>query len=148
MRIFLAILSLIGAQWAAPALAQQTASQSQPAAEAAAPRTPLPAPPQPKSLDELLEMVSEGFEAERTANLRREEEFKRNREDQERLLTEALAKLASDEATSQRLEVRYNENELALGTAEQRMTERLGELGELFGVVRQVATDLGAQTWD
>jgi biopolymer transport protein ExbB len=28
------------------------------------------------------------------------------------------------------------------------MTERLGELGELFGVVRQVATDLGAQTWD
>jgi biopolymer transport protein ExbB len=148
MRIFLAILSLIGAQWAAPALAQQTAPQSRPAAEAAAPRTPLPAPPQPKSLDELLEMVSEGFEAERTANLRREEEFKRNREDQERLLKEALAKLAGDEATSQRLEVRYNENELALGTAEQRMTERLGELGELFGVVRQVATDLGAQTWD
>ena len=154
MRILLAILSLIGAQWAAPALAQQAASQSQPAterepaAEADAPLTPLPAPPQPKSLDELLEMVRDGFEAERTANLRREEEFKRNRADQERLLNEALATLARDEATSQRLEVRYNENELALGTAAQRMTERLGELGELFGVVRQVATDLGAQTWD
>jgi len=145
MRILLAILSLIGAQWAAPALAQQAASQSQPAAEADA---PLPAPPQPKSLDELLEMVRDGFEAERTANLRREEEFKQNRADQERLLNEALAKLAGDEAASQRLEVHYNENELALATAEQRMTERLGELGELFGVVRQVATDLGAQTWD
>jgi biopolymer transport protein ExbB len=154
MRSFLAILLLIGAPWAAPALAQQAAPQSQPAAtqepaaEAAAPLTPLSEPPQPKSLDQLLEMVREGFEAERAANQRRAEEFKRNKEDQKRLLDEALAKLASDEAASQRLEVHYNENELAIGTAQERMTERLGELGELFGVVRQVATDLGAQTWD
>ncbi len=154
MHSFLAILLLIGAQWAAPALAQQTASELQPAAtpesaaEAAAPLTPLPAPPQPKSLDQLLEMVREGFEAERTADRLREAEFERNKEDQERLLNEALATLANEEAASQRLEVRYNENELGIGTAEERMTERLGELGELFGVVRQVATDLGAQTWD
>jgi biopolymer transport protein ExbB len=154
MRRFLAILVLIGAQSAAPALAQQAAPQSQPAAtqesaaEAAAPPQPLPAPPQPKSLDQLLEMVREGFEAEHAANKSREEAFKRNKEDQERLLNEALATLARDEAASQQLEVHYNENELAIGTAQERMTERLGELGELFGVVRQVATDLGAQTWD
>ncbi|MCH8891038.1 MAG: hypothetical protein IH827_08175, partial [Myxococcales bacterium] len=154
MRGFLAIRLLIGAQWAAPALAQETASQLQPAAtrepaaEAAAPLTPLPAPPQPKSLDQLLEMVRDGFEAERAADRLREGEFERNKEDQERLLTEALATLASEEAASQQLEIRYNENELGIGTAEERMTERLGELGELFGVVRQVATDLGAQTWD
>ena len=151
MRSFLAILLLIGAQWAAPALAQQTPPQSQPAVtQEPAPETAAPpsAPPQPKSLDQLLEMVREGFDAERAANQRREEEFKRNKQDQERLLEEALAKLAGDEATSQRLEVRYNENEVAIGTAQERMTERLGELGELFGVVRQVATDLGAQTWD
>ena len=154
MHTLLAILLLIGDQWAAPALAQQTAPQSQPAAtqepaaETAAPPKPLPAPPQPKSLDQLLEMVREGFEAEHAANKRREEEFKRNKQDQERLLNEALATLARDEAASQLLEVNYNENELAIGTAQERMTERLGELGELFGVVRQVATDLGAQTWD
>ena len=147
------ILLLIGTQWAAPALAQQTAPESQPAATQepaaeAAPVIPRPAPPEPKSLDELLEMVREGFEAENAANQRREAEFKRNREDQERLLNEALATLAGEEAVSQRLEVGYNENELSLGTAQARMTERLGELGELFGVVRQVATDLGAQTWD
>ena len=59
MRSFLAILLLIGAQWVSPpALAQQTAPQSQPAAtqesaaEAASPPKPLPAPPQPKSLDQ------------------------------------------------------------------------------------------------
>ena len=154
MRSFLAILLLIGAQSAAPALAQQPAPESQPgatqetAAEAAATLTPPSEPPQPKSLDQLLEMVREGFDAERAENRRRAEEFKRNKEDQERLLAEALAKLASDEAVSQRLELQYNENELAIGTAQDRMTERLGELGELFGVVRQVATDLGAQTWD
>jgi biopolymer transport protein ExbB len=154
MRTYLAILSLIGAAWATPALAQQTAPQSQPdaAAESAAEATPrvapLPAPPEPKSLDQLLEMVRDGFEAERAANLQREAEFKRNKQDQERLLNEALDRLAADEAASQSLEVRYNENELAIGTAQERMTERLGELGELFGVVRQVATDLGAQTWD
>ncbi len=145
------ILLLIGTQWAAPALAQQadpaSSAAQQPAAEAA-PVDPLPEPPKPKSLDELLEMVRDGFEAENTANLRREAEFKRNRENQERLLNEALATLASEEAISERLEVGYNENELSLGTAQSRMTERLGELGELFGVVRQVATDLGAQTWD
>ena len=93
-------------------------------------------------------MVREGFEAERAADRLREAEFERNKDDQERLLNEALATLANEEAASQRLEVRYNENELGIGTAEERMTERLGELGELFGVVRQVATDLGAQTWD
>ena len=147
MRRFLAILLLIGAQWATPAPAQQTAPESQPAAtqETAAEAA---APPQPKSLDQLLEMVREGFEAEHAANQRRAEEFQRNKQDQKRLLDEALAKLASDEAASQRLELQYNENELAIGTAQERMTERLGELGELFGVVRQVATDLGAQTWD
>ena len=155
MRSFLAITFLFGVLWAAPAaFAQEPAAESAPAAaeesaaEAAAPVTPLPEPPQPKSLDELLEMVRQGFEAERTENRRREEEFKRNKADQERLLNEALATLAGEEATSQRLEVRYNENEPAIGAAQERLTERLGELGELFGVVRQVATDLGGQIWD
>jgi biopolymer transport protein ExbB len=64
------------------------------------------------------------------------------------LLNEALAVLAGDEAESEALELRYNGNEPLIGTAQERLAERLGELGELFGVVRQVATDLGAQTWD
>ena len=106
------------------------------------------APPKPKSLDELLEMVKTGFQVERMENQRREAEFERNQADQQRLLDEAEAVLAREEAIGQELELRYNENELAIGTADERMTERLGELGELFGVVRQVATDLGAQTWD
>ena len=84
MRSLLAILLLIGAQWAAPARSPNRRLRSRsrrrhrrPAAEAAAPPKPLPAPPQPKSLDQLLEMVREGFEAERAENQRRAEEFQR-----------------------------------------------------------------------
>jgi len=159
-----AILWLIGASGAPPATAQpsvgrsteasgdapQASDPSQPAATeqgAASAEAGLEAP-RPKSLDELLEMVREGFDEERIANLRRVEEFKRNKAQQERLLAEAVATLGRDEATSQQLELEYNQNELAIGAAQDRMTKRLGELGELFGVVRQVATDLGGQTWD
>jgi biopolymer transport protein ExbB len=44
--------------------------------------------------------------------------------------------------------VRYNENEVTLAEDQARLTERLGQLGELFGVVRQVATDQSSQVWD
>ncbi len=152
MRTFSVTIALFTAafvfQGAAPAAhAQEEASQSD-AAQQAAEATPLPAPPKPRSLDQLLEMVADGFETERAANRQRVGEFQRNKDEQERLLQEALDTLAYEESISQRMELRYNENELGIGTAESRMTERLGELGELFGVVRQVATDLGAQTWD
>ena len=156
MRSFLVFLLVVGAQWAISALAQETDPQSEATSESAAEAAvqaapimaPRAAPPEPKSLDELLEMVREGFESEDAANQRRVAEFKRNREDQQRLLDEALATLAREEASSQQMELVYNENELQLSTAQERMTERLGELGELFGVVRMVATDLGAQIWD
>jgi biopolymer transport protein ExbB len=105
-------------------------------------------PPKPKSLEELLEMVADGFETERAINRRRVAEFQRNQQEQDRLLADALADLARQEAVGQELEVRYNENELEIGTSQERMTNRLGELGELFGVVRQVAGDLSAQTLD
>ncbi len=147
MRGQLAMLAWIVVLWAAPALAQPAGAPSQ-TAEAAAAGESEAEPPEPKSLDELLEMVRDGFEAERAENRRRMEAFRRNKENQEQLLEEALAALARDEAISQQLELEYNANESAIGTAQDRMTERLGELGELFGVVRQVATDLGAQTWD
>jgi biopolymer transport protein ExbB len=151
MRAAVAISFSMAILWAAPAVLAQAAAEEaapEPAQAAAAPAKALSAPPQPKSLDELLEMVRHGFEAEREENRKREEEFQRNKQDQERLLSEALATLAREEATSQSLEERYNTNEPAIGEAEARLADRLGELGELFGVVRQVATDLGGQTWD
>ena len=137
MRTLLTTLLLFFMLWPATAsVAEETASP------------PKASKPQPKSLDELLIMVSEGYETEREINRRRVEEFIKNRDHQERLLADAMAVISREEAKSQILEVEYNENELAIGNSQARMTERLGELGELFGVVRQVAADLGAQTWN
>ncbi len=104
--------------------------------------------PKPTSLENLLDLVQRGFTVERKENRDRLAAFERAKDDQERLLNESLAVLAREEGLSQKLEKRYNENEPAIAADEARLTERLGELGELFGVVRQVATDLSGQTWD
>ena len=148
MRVFRLILILIAAQLAVgTAFAADEPSRSSKSSKAGR-NAQITTPPKPKSLDELLEMVSQGFQAEREVNRRRVDEFVKNKAEQKRLLNEALAVLAGEEAVGQQLELRYNENELELATAEERMTERLGEMGELFGVVRQVSNDLAAQTWD
>ena len=102
----------------------------------------------PTDLFELLENVEQGLEVERAANQRRIEAFKQAKTEQENLLAEAKDTLAQKEALSQRLEDDYNENESAIGESQQRLTDRLGELGELFGVVRQVANDTSGQVWD
>jgi biopolymer transport protein ExbB len=149
MRAFqLARLSLAVALLAAPAAWSQEAPPAPPEPVAPEPVAPQSEPPKPKSLDELLDLVERGFDQERAENRRREQEFQRAKQQQARLLAEAEATLAREEAISQGLENSYNENETVIATAEAQLTERLGELGELFGVVRQVSTDLSGQVWD
>ncbi len=108
----------------------------------------LPSLPKPQSLRELLRLVQEGFETERRENIQREEDFKRRRDDQEQLLADAIAKRERLEALSQQLESAYTENEVAIGGNQARLTEQLGQMGELFGVVRQMANDLSSRTWE
>jgi biopolymer transport protein ExbB len=108
----------------------------------------IPTPPEPATLDELLEMVQSGFIEESKENKEREARFLAAKEDQQRLLDEVLAVLADEEARSQRLETTYNENEPKIGTLQEQLAERLGQMGELFGVVRQVSNDLAGQTWE
>jgi biopolymer transport protein ExbB len=93
-------------------------------------------------------MVEQGFIAESNENEQREARFLAAKQDQQRLLDEALAVLAGEEAISQALENTYNENEPLIGTLEAQLSERLGQMGELFGVVRQVSNDLGGQIWE
>ena len=130
-------------------LATPLAVPAQEGGEAAAPdASEVVSAPQAKSLDELLELVRQGFQAERAENTRRIEEFTQAKERQKELLAEARVQLASLEALSGRLEDGYNTNEITLAEMEARLTERLGEMGELFGVVRQVSTDMSGYVWD
>jgi len=130
---------------AAEAAAEEDARAAVAEAEAIPPPPP---PPEPKSLEELLQLVREGFQQERAENQRREQEFRQAKDKQAQLLEEALLVLAREEALGERLERAYNRNEGAIGESEANLAERLGELGELFGVVRQVANDLSGHTWE
>jgi biopolymer transport protein ExbB len=101
-----------------------------------------------KTLFELLDMVKTGLTVETEANLAREQQFLRAHDQQRRLLDEALAELARKEALSQQLELEFNSHEEEIGANEARLTEGLGQMGEVFGVVRQVANDTSGQLWD
>jgi len=93
------------------------------------------------SLDELLEQVRTGWDAERRDNERREAEFRSEKADHQRLLSEAEATLAALEQESETLEKAFGDKELRLADLEELLKEKLGTLGELFGVVRQVSGD-------
>jgi len=124
----------------ARAVASEGSSEVQP--DGAALSTPAKPPrPQAKSLDELLLEVKAGFGRERAENRQREEQFKVRRDEQARLLAEASATVAALETRSDTLESAFETNEAELADLEESMTAKLGNLGELFGVVRQVAGD-------
>ena len=85
---------------ALPALAQeQAAGEAQVDADAAAPDVP-----EAKSLEELIQMVKDGWKAEQAENRRREADFRTRKAEQAQLLAEAQGRLAAAEALSERLD--------------------------------------------
>ena len=95
------------------------------------------------ALQELLRQVEQAASQEARVDQQRLQTFIRERANQRQLLEEARAELRSEEARSDRLRNAFDENELALVELETTLDERMGNLGELFGVVRQVAGDVG-----
>ena len=93
------------------------------------------------NLDELLEQTRNARALEAKANEARENEFLANRDQQAALLAEAQRKRDAAEAHSKQLSARFDANEVKLTELDGLLTQRLGSLGELFGVVRQVAGD-------
>ncbi len=94
-----------------------------------------------KSLSQLLEEIRRGSTAERTEDAAREQEFRAAAARQQELLAAARAKRAAAEGRSKELEVTFEEKEQQLPDLQESLRTRLGTLGELFGVVRQVAGD-------
>ncbi|MCH7868493.1 MAG: MotA/TolQ/ExbB proton channel family protein [Myxococcales bacterium] len=100
------------------------------------------------SLDELLDMVKTGFRLEREATQKRETIFVQAKDLQEELLREIEGRVATEEARAERLETTFAINEENLAKLEDNLEQRLGTMGELFGVVRQVAGDMQAHVWE
>jgi biopolymer transport protein ExbB len=116
------------------------------AQDAAAPAAQEPTPmvidgPTPTSPEELLKAVREGWAVERKEDKEREARFASAREEQSRLLAEAKQAETSRESLSQQLEADYQAKEVQITELTATLESRMGNLGELFGVTRQVAGD-------
>ncbi|MGB1557065.1 MAG: MotA/TolQ/ExbB proton channel family protein, partial [Oceanococcaceae bacterium] len=75
-------------------------------------------------------------------NAAREQRFRARRDQQAGLLKDAKAELATQERRSEELLKQFEVNDKQLAELEESLTLKVGQLGEMFGVVRQVAGDL------
>ena len=97
-----------------------------------------------ETLDELLREVEQAASEEARIDQQRLREFQQERNRQQQLLEQARQQLRAEEQRSDRLNASFDANEQRLAELEIILDERLGNLGELFGVVRQVAGDMRA----
>src|SRR5688572_5739006 len=93
----------------------------------------------PGNLDELLEQTRSARQREAQANQDREAKFVAERNKQAALLAEARATLTEQRNRSNTLASAYDANEKRLTQMQTELETRAGNLGEMFGVVRQVA---------
>jgi len=96
------------------------------------------------NLEDLLAQTRDARAAQQKLNEARENEFLSNRQRQAELLAAAIRSRDTAEARSKELSATFDANEARLAEQQELMTQRLGSLGELFGVVRQVAADTSA----
>lgn len=99
------------------------------------------APVEAQSLEELLKMVQEGRVVNRREIEAREQAFMRDKAQQQSALENARRQQREEEARSEQLEKQFQANEEQIAVLNERLTNRLGSLRELFGVLQQVSGD-------
>jgi len=97
-----------------------------------------------ESLDDLLQSVKNARAEEQKANDARVAEFEKARDQQAKLLAEALKEREAADAHSTALSKQYDENELQITNLTNMLKQREGNLGEVFGVTKQVAGDVSS----
>jgi biopolymer transport protein ExbB len=97
-----------------------------------------------QTLDELAESVQKAASSEARINEEREQRFLRERDKQRDMLDQAHRELAGENRRSEELKSAYEQNEKTLADLDTTLAERMGNLGELFGVARQAAGDAQA----
>ncbi|WP_427978292.1 MotA/TolQ/ExbB proton channel family protein [Agarivorans sp.] len=74
-------------------------------------------------------------------NQQRLNEFKQNLAQQQALLKQSQQRLAAAEQRQQQLKASFDNNEQRLTEQQQLLTQRTGQLGEVFGVIKQQASE-------
>src|SRR5690606_38893932 len=86
-----------------------------------------------------------GRQRDARENSERLQEFKKEKANQQAIFNELKAEEKRQENLSEQNEKKFEENELSINGLQERLTERLGSLKELFGVLQQVSSDAQAQ---
>jgi len=102
---------------------------------------PLPADAQAKSLDDLLKAVQGADQRDAAQNKEREAQFAAARDQQASLLAQAKKEKDGLDAQSAGLQKQFEENDKQIAELSQSRDAAAGNLGELFGVMRQSAGD-------
>ena len=101
-----------------------------------------PALAQTDPLMQLLRDTQNARSQEQQENAERERRFQQNRDQQAAMLRQAKAEKDAAEKRSEQLIADFEVNEKQLSELETSLNQKIGQLGEMFGVVRQVAGDL------
>ncbi len=99
----------------------------------------------PKNLDQLLNKVVEQRGVQQKELKEREAKFQAAKNQQAAMLKKAAAELSALENITAKLTAEFESNEKDLAVLEQKLNIAAGTLGEMFGVVKQVAGDFKGQ---
>ncbi len=95
-------------------------------------------------LDQLLQQIQKSQKQESITRQERENHFLAEHADQKQLLAKIKTRLTAERKRSQELRTAFDNNEKTLIDLEAELKRQTGDLGELFGTVRQSAKDLSA----
>jgi len=90
----------------------------------------------------LLTQVKEINSADAAINRKREAEFNADLNQQQALLSKSQGRLANAEAEQERLKTEFDANDEKLAELEAALQQRSGQLGEVFGVAKESASEL------
>ncbi|MGD8176376.1 MotA/TolQ/ExbB proton channel family protein [Marinimicrobium sp. ARAG 43.8] len=101
-----------------------------------------------QTLDALYQKVSADARAESAYNSEREAEFLSRANEREQMLETVKSQLAEQEQRRETMKGMFDENEAVLSELTEQLDRRTGNLGELFGVFRQVSGDMQSIFFD
>lgn len=100
------------------------------------------------TLNELISEVKATSTKESAHNKEREQRFLSDFKEQAALLQQAKAEVAAKESQRDAARSEFDTNEASLGELQNQLERRTGDLGELFGVFRQVTSDTQSMIYD
>ena len=95
----------------------------------------------PTEIEELLELVKSNTTLRSIENKNRINIFLKNKSNQQKLLNDAKWLLTKEKNREKKLTKQFEDNDSKLSDLEEQLNLKIGTLGELFGVVRQLSGD-------